>query len=162
MAFVKYWRSAVSLLGSLISLYVGLSGKSPVPQWMWIIVAYVALAYAGFALWWGERRTAKTGSAFRTALMAVHRDVLVKWAALNDLYQNSHKPKGAPKTLPDPMSRGQWAIGDLEFRFRVGELQSETNTVLQGLRILQIDITYPTNEIRSVSELVTILERAKF
>lgn len=52
----KWGTAALGVLTSFIALWAGLSGRGPGPKWVWIIVAYAALACGLLILFVAERK----------------------------------------------------------------------------------------------------------
>ena len=156
----RYWVAALSVISSLITLAYGLTERGPVERWVWIVIAYLALAFAFSLVWWEEHRSAKIGRALHGTLKSRYDDLVLAWTALDNLFQNSvGKQEHSPKTLPMPMASKQ--IGDLDFRYRIGCLQAQTFCLLDDFRKVGIDIGYAKEDIRSVPELLRVLERSK-
>jgi hypothetical protein len=100
-----------------------------------------------------------SAAEIRDSLKFKYNALILAWTQLDNLYQNSSKDDHAPKTLPDPMGSKQ--IGDLDFRYRIGVLQGKTYALLDDLGRAGIDIGYAKADIRSIPELLCVLERSK-
>jgi hypothetical protein len=127
---VTNWVAAVSTIGSLVALAYGLLGHGPGPRSLWILVAYIALAFGLLILWWDERARAgklqPLASAFVQSLIQRCDDAILEWRKLATLYQNSAKEQGDPVTLQDPMHPG-WASSNWKvWPYKVGRLQGST------------------------------------
>lgn len=159
MSLFKYWVASVSVCGSLISLWAGISGKGPGPAVLWFVVAYVALCFSFGLLWWEQHHLAKIGKALRDGLKQRHDALTKEWARLDSLYENSKKDEDAPKTFPDPMGSRQ--IGDWDFRYRVGCLQTKTLALLADCSKVGIKVDVLNEDIRSIPELLAVLKRCR-
>ena len=95
----------------------------------------------------------------RESLRSKYDALVLAWTQLDNLYQNSPRDEHAPKTLPNPMASRQ--IGDLDFRYRIGFLQGKTYSLLDEMSRAGIDIGYAQADIRSIPELLCVLERSK-
>jgi len=127
---VSNWVAAVSTIGSLVALAYGLLGRGPGPKSLWVLVAYIALAFGLLVLWWDERtRVGKLrplASSFVQSLLQRCDYVILDWRKLATLYQNSAKEQGDSQTLQDPMHPG-WASSDKRvWPYKVGFLQGST------------------------------------
>ena len=100
-----------------------------------------------------------SAAEIRDSLKSKYDALILAWTQLDNLYRNSQKDEHAPQTLPDPMGSRQ--IGDLDFRYRIGILQTKTYSLLDELSKAGIDIGYGKADIRSIPELLCVLERSK-
>jgi hypothetical protein len=110
---------------------------------------------------WGIGLLPIRGKKDTDNLASKYHDLILAWTQLDDLYRNSPKDVHAPQTLPDPMGSKQ--IGDLDFRYRIGLLQGRTHAFLDDLAGAGIHVGYSKAEpdIRSVPELLAVLQRCK-
>lgn len=151
--FVGYWWWILSAVCTAAALWAGLAGEGPGPRWAWIVGAYVVILIAsGIAIFKAEKR-----AVLFDCLKEKHRQIADEWTALDNLYQNSPRKAGEPKTLPVPMESRQF--GDEELRFRIGVLQGRTCTLIDDWLRVGIDIGFARADIRSVPELLRVLER---
>lgn len=127
---VTNWVAAVSTIGSLVALIYGLLGHGPGPSSLWIVMAYIALAFGLLVLWWDERARARKlqalASAFVQSLRQRCNDAILEWRKLATLFQNSPKEQGDPLTVQEPMHPG-WASSNWRvWPYKVGLLQGST------------------------------------
>ena len=119
----------MSTLGSLVSLVAGISGRGPGPSWLWMLIAYLALAFGLGYEWYKASRQVKnlepSVGRFQKVLREQCDAIILDWEELSSQYLNAPKGEHEPKTLPDPMAAwwvsSEWKV----WPYRVGRLQDD-------------------------------------
>jgi hypothetical protein len=121
---------AVSTLGSLVALWAGLSGKGPGPTWLWIVIAYVSLAFGLLTLWWSERRKAVLAEKLLQGLRKRCTDVIRNFQDIG--------------TAEDSPLSGKWLLG----------IDKRTQQMLLNREVL-LSVFYDVQAIGRIKKLHT-------
>lgn len=151
---IGYGVAALGVLGSLVGLFFGLRGEGPGPKWLWIIVAYACIAFAGFMSWLTQRkawREEHRKAAVAGALPALGDALIRDWAIEGQKFVNIyHKPIELPMSF-DMQNYDKTA-------YRIGRLQSASAVIFDAAVKMNKKLE-PLDNALTVEDLIRRLER---
>ncbi len=156
--------AAISTIGSVVALVYGLLGYGPGPRWLWLAIAYAALAFGSVVSWLEERSRVKKfepfASAFKGSVSQRCDRIMLEWRKLATDFENAAKEPGEPHNLPDPMHphwvSSTWRV----WPYRIGLLQGSTSDLYSDLARLQIPISTYNARI-TLDELLDALSKSR-
>ncbi|SRR5258708_1043681 len=156
--------AAISTIGSVVALVYGLLGYGPGPRWLWLLIAYAALAFGSVVSWLEERSRVKKfepfASAFKASVNQRCDRIMLDWRKLATDFENAAKEPGEPHNLADPLHphwvSSSWRV----WPYRVGLLQGSTLDLYGDLTRLSIPISI-YNVRTTLDELLDALSKAR-
>src|SRR5580658_1438057 len=155
--FLGYGLAALGLIGSIVALCAGLMGRGPGPQWLWIIVAYVSLFFAGFMVWLVEHRRVNE-RVDRTVVFNMLDSkclaLMSSAAELRKVYPHMGAPIKARTWLPEPTEKQGDKAALHRFNGRLDDFLEASATLTYALRVkLPIPTTF--GDLESVEKQLT-------
>jgi hypothetical protein len=129
-----------------------------VPAPVALLVAVGAFGVVSFRLW---RANYSFALAFRESLKDRCDEVTLEWEKLAENYHNSVKKDGQSPTLPNPMDPGWVSYEFKVWPYRVGLLQSSTNTLRRDLKRTDIQVEGWNYSRLSMAELLHALGKCR-
>jgi hypothetical protein len=138
MRWIYHLGAAVGVLTSLCGLYFGLVGSGPGPRWLWIVIAYAAVAFAGSMMWLEEHKKAKERLEKAVVLHTLDDRCIALMesaAAIRKTYPQIKVPIKSKAWLPEPTKEQGDKAALHRFNGRLDDFLVVSQTFTDALKV---------------------------